>query len=60
MTQIEKLAARMRTLKPGHLYRVQLIVGRDGQPVLWAVDDGTKVEGFGQPAGDQPEEGAQE
>lgn len=44
MTQAEKLLARLRQLQ-GHAVTLLVIVGADGQPVVWAIQDDKKLEG---------------
>jgi len=44
MTQIEKLAARLKQLQ-GRAVTILVIVGPDGQPAAWSVQTETKLEG---------------
>jgi len=44
MTQIEKLAARLKQLQ-GRAVTILVIVGPDGQPAAWSVQAETKLEG---------------
>jgi len=57
MTQIEKLAARLKQLQ-GRAVTILVIVGPDGQPAAWSVQAETKLEGgqvLGYNQGDESE-----